>query len=86
MNDKIVVKLVLIVSTAFVAAIIAVNYFSFLRETVIQNKKTEQVEMIQDEKTLRTEERSKFWNKIVPWNDKAPDSELFDSTEFGVQQ
>jgi hypothetical protein len=48
--------------------VLAVEHEATSRVLQVEDKATERVEAIQEEKTHRTEERSKFWNKLVPWN------------------
>lgn len=101
MTDKGIVRVVFIVAFAAVAIFLSKGYFGLERESVIQDKVTERVQLveqeateralkvedkttervqvIQEEKTERTEERSKFWNKLVPWGPTDP--AVFNSNE-----
>lgn len=68
MDSKSIIKLVTIVGVTLITIVALTNYFSLQKEITLQDKETERVQLVQEEATHRTEERSGFWKKLVPWN------------------
>ena len=66
--------------------VLAVEEEVTVRALQVEDKETERVEAIQGAKTNRTEERSKFWNKLVPWNDEPTDAAVYDGTNLGADR
>ena len=79
-NGKYVFRTVLVVSLAIVGMFAVTSYRDY-QKTAIEAEKAVQVEELateraieceqieQAQKTERTEERSQFWQKIVPWGE-----------------
>lgn len=71
MEGKWVFRVVLLVAVA-VTALLGISEYASYRKALIEK---EREQLIQEAETERTEERSQFWQKIVPWgNDEDEDS------------
>ncbi len=85
MHSKDILKMVVAVAAAFVIACVAAGYFSNQRAAIdakrdaeIRLIEREEETVVQAQKTERTEERSQFWQKIVPWGDNESESNTTD--------
>jgi hypothetical protein len=67
MQDKHIWKIVLVVCL-FLALCIGGAQYTYVQKAKIDAQREVQVnKIVQAEKTERTEERSQFWQKLVPW-------------------
>lgn len=69
MQGKYVFRIVVIVAVLLAAVIGGGEYASY-RKALIEKERQIEVERIeQEQKTERTEERSQFWQSLVPWGE-----------------
>lgn len=89
MNSKDIVKIVGMIVLAAVVSIAVSGYFSN-KNAAIEAARAQQIRLIEREETAiaeaqrteRTEERSQFWQKIIPYgNDESEDNDTDISTE-----
>jgi hypothetical protein len=76
MNSRDIVTMVIVIAVASVIVVGSVGYFNVMktaikaeRDAEIRLIQREEEAVIQAQKTERTEERSQFWQKVVPWGD-----------------
>lgn len=73
MNPKQITRIVLIIAVCLTSIFAGGFYFSY-QKSLVDRDRAIQVERIeQEQKTERTEERSQFWQKVVPWGEDEAD-------------
>lgn len=63
------IKLAAILASGVIVLALVVNYFALERAKIEAQKQVEIEQLHQVEGIERTEERSQFWQKLIPWGD-----------------
>ena len=75
------IRKVYAIAFCFVVTVITFSIYKIVelnkeKEIVKEQIKKEEIDLIEKQKTERTEERSQFWQKLIPWgNDENENNE-----------